>query len=842
MALKGKWTDKVDGVDYVISKDINDIAHSVIEAEEAIEDIKEIGGGGSSGKDGVTFTPNVSSAGIISWTNNGGLDNPTPVNIKGDPGEKGDPYTLTETDKTAIAKKVGEEVITQNTGNSTEIVMSQKAVTDALKNLTTLPYGGSKEWLEANGDTAQLYQIDGYVWGYVESNGWTKSGTQFLVVSSESAMTNKGGTPYLLRSGDEGTAYSYTEASGDVGIPVYDTKPTTANEGDVIAVGGRKYKATITETQVPNFTDLAHNFEVGRLNSSGAVVSADEANTYTCIDYIPVITGTVVRIKGYGECISHNTSIYNNDKTIDASNKLNDLSYYGTYVYDSSSGIATFTYTKSGLTSASPRFMRFSSQVVGTTDDVIITVDKEITYKTETSVTWTDIGAYTPPVSAGWSATDETYDVIDSLSATANNGASAVYSVDGYLYSYIIGSAWVQTSKYNAPTLSIDGQLSDTSTNAVQNKVVTEALNEVKVKANGNASEITAIHERIANIETGSGTVAIPTWWQSAVDTCVAKIKTLQVGRNCVTFPFFSDNHTRDGKAQYMGILIAHVMKECGIPYCFYGGDAITSALASTADSDAEFKAQAKAFDAAMSYIPDGRFCMALGNHEGYLKQNTSIEGSITVTYDRNQTYDIFLRGEGTAQNKHFGGDGTYYYVDDIASKVRWIVLNTNGIGNDDLDSAQLLWFRDKALKFGESGWGVVIVSHFPVTRHHNASGGFTNNTTVISMLQNYMNGSDANKADIIGWYSGHIHRDRIYTGVSVNDTDDTEGAAMGFKQITITSDHTAIAYPVGNSPTTHPIDNSDKSHAIDFVTINKNTRTVNITRLGIGDDRSYTY
>lgn len=44
---------------------------------------------GTDGSDGVTFTPTVSSAGVISWTNDGGLPNPDPVNIKGPQGETG---------------------------------------------------------------------------------------------------------------------------------------------------------------------------------------------------------------------------------------------------------------------------------------------------------------------------------------------------------------------------------------------------------------------------------------------------------------------------------------------------------------------------------------------------------------------------------------------------------------------------------------------------------------------------------------------------------------------------------------------------------------------------------
>ena len=43
----------------------------------------------SSGGDGTTFIPSVSNDGIISWTNDGGLPNPTPVNIMGPQGEQG---------------------------------------------------------------------------------------------------------------------------------------------------------------------------------------------------------------------------------------------------------------------------------------------------------------------------------------------------------------------------------------------------------------------------------------------------------------------------------------------------------------------------------------------------------------------------------------------------------------------------------------------------------------------------------------------------------------------------------------------------------------------------------
>lgn len=55
------------------------------------------------GKDGTTFTPSVSAAGDLSWTNDGGKANPAPVNIKGPQGAPGADYTLTDADKTEIA-------------------------------------------------------------------------------------------------------------------------------------------------------------------------------------------------------------------------------------------------------------------------------------------------------------------------------------------------------------------------------------------------------------------------------------------------------------------------------------------------------------------------------------------------------------------------------------------------------------------------------------------------------------------------------------------------------------------------------------------------------------------
>lgn len=68
---------------------------------------------GAPGADGTTFTPSVSAAGELSWTNDGGKANPATVNLKGPQGPAGDDYVLTPADKTQIAEAViadGQEV------------------------------------------------------------------------------------------------------------------------------------------------------------------------------------------------------------------------------------------------------------------------------------------------------------------------------------------------------------------------------------------------------------------------------------------------------------------------------------------------------------------------------------------------------------------------------------------------------------------------------------------------------------------------------------------------------------------------------------------------------------
>jgi hypothetical protein len=80
------------------------------------------------GEKGTTFTPSVDANGNLSWTNDGGKQNPTTVNIKGERGEKGDTTVIDPSTGTVYT-------LYNQTGKHTDGAMTQAAVTEEFEKL-----------------------------------------------------------------------------------------------------------------------------------------------------------------------------------------------------------------------------------------------------------------------------------------------------------------------------------------------------------------------------------------------------------------------------------------------------------------------------------------------------------------------------------------------------------------------------------------------------------------------------------------------------------------------------------------------------------------------------------
>lgn len=107
--------------------------YSKTEIDNMLENIEGgTGAAGADGEDGATFTPSVSAEGVISWTNDKGLTNPTPVNIKGADGVNGTNGANGVSPTVAVSKTgtVTTITITDATGTHTATINDGAAGTD----------------------------------------------------------------------------------------------------------------------------------------------------------------------------------------------------------------------------------------------------------------------------------------------------------------------------------------------------------------------------------------------------------------------------------------------------------------------------------------------------------------------------------------------------------------------------------------------------------------------------------------------------------------------------------------------------------------------------------------
>ena len=253
-------------------------------------DVGENGKDGSNGKDGATFTPSVDLEGNLSWTNNGGLTNPTTVNIKGNDGAKGDKGD--KGDKGEIGQdgitptlSIG-TVITGNEGSNASVTIG-----GSLPNYTlnfTIPKGdkGDKGDIGAKGDKGDIGDKgDKGDTGANGQDGITPTlsvGTTTTgVAGSNASVSMEGSSPnytlnFTIPKGDKGD-------KGDVGAKGQDGITPTLSIGTV-TTGNAGSNASVTMTgNSPNYT-LNFTIPKGDKGDSGSGGNVDLTNYQTKTD------------------------------------------------------------------------------------------------------------------------------------------------------------------------------------------------------------------------------------------------------------------------------------------------------------------------------------------------------------------------------------------------------------------------------------------------------------------------------------------------------------------------------------------------------------------------------
>ena len=148
---------------------------------------------GGTGQDGTTFTPSVSADGTLSWTNDGGKDNPTPVNIKGAKGDTGAQGAQGEKGDKGDTGATGAAGAKGADGTSLTVASVSESAEDGGSNVVTFSDGktvtiknGSKGSQGAKGDTGATGAA-----GAKGADGYTPvKGTDYWTAADKTEMVD----------------------------------------------------------------------------------------------------------------------------------------------------------------------------------------------------------------------------------------------------------------------------------------------------------------------------------------------------------------------------------------------------------------------------------------------------------------------------------------------------------------------------------------------------------------------------------------------------------------------------------------------------------------------------
>lgn len=232
---------------------------------------------GTNGKDGTTFTPSVSAAGDLSWTNDGGKANPAPVNLKGPPGAD---YTLTDADKTEIAAEAAAAIAGTSLPAPASAAVGQivkvKAVDAAGKITQTeavdLPTGGG------SGDT----------WELITSGEMAEAASLVITTDADGAalalksaqIIVEGATSFARATMLRFEVYNYTNAANNDGWSVECTNGAADNP-DIRAVYiAEQNKIPTLYAEIPK-SGIAWATNVSKVQAARKKAVVDNADTYS---------------------------------------------------------------------------------------------------------------------------------------------------------------------------------------------------------------------------------------------------------------------------------------------------------------------------------------------------------------------------------------------------------------------------------------------------------------------------------------------------------------------------------------------------------------------------------
>lgn len=352
-------------------------------------------------------------------------------------------------------------------------------------------------------------------------------------------------------------------------------------------------------------------------------------------------------------------------------------------------------------------------------------------------------------------------------------------------------------------------------------KGLTQVIKDTKSEFN---SEISSIESEISTIE--SGTAVIPSYYESHMASKEATI--LGLSNADIQCAFVTDAHY-DDNAKNSPSLVKHLWQNVPLDFVVSGGDCFKQEV-----SKADAMAKITKYNNQYAFCGENYFPM-VGNHEHNNSdgQHSSVQLSLA---------QVNLATLSKVRNVVFS-DKVSYRFDDAITKCRYYFI---GCYYDSmLYDEDVHWFCNDLLST-PNGYSVVVFSHaglkltdgavsavqVKVSSICNALLAMANKTIYHNVIgaDEYINYSNVNALPI-AVFSGHVHLDGHYQ-YSV-------GAFTGYIEVIATNCDAYATQPVGEQDRTPGTVNEQ---SFDVISIDRTSRTIYMTRIGYGSDRTFTY
>lgn len=361
-------------------------------------------------------------------------------------------------------------------------------------------------------------------------------------------------------------------------------------------------------------------------------------------------------------------------------------------------------------------------------------------------------------------------------------------------------------------------------------------------KADGSLVTINDIwdHVRVYKVD---NTVHFPDYYRSHMQDRVAMINAKLTNPNDFGFGFITDVHA-EFNTKHFPALIDEVRTKTPVNEFLGGGDWVTGWF--DTKTPEENKPELFTFFEELRRLFKGvPLLKTIGNHEWAYGPNNSYNIS------SQEMYGYYLRDEDKMFNNiQWGPDHTYYYWDNQQAKCRYISLNVmdypdtiKPTGNTDnkewyfkVSDTQINWLKS-TLNSVPDGYVVAIESHlvplnadqfasFPAAKIGTTISNGEDLQAIVSAYVAKTGDFASAKGDLLGWFGGHYHADDITV-------------RNGVTYITTLADCMSV-WDIKGVP--QKTVGTVSEQAFDVATVDRTNRRVNLTRIGAGSDRSFTY